>query len=192
MLSEHMGFLRHIIGLVIALLFSSLSAAAMPMMPTASDHAEFFPLQQTVTAEHIDVHFAARAPPLTGPSVAFTGAAVAEYGNGVLMHGHETQVASLGFVASCNAPNRGFGSADEAFDAISDFRSTRTITDAQGGTGTVSITEINGQRYVGVNSTNFTEADRALSKQWEAEIGILLGLLVTSSVRRSIMQKQTL
>ena len=42
-------------------------------------------------------------------------------------------------------PNRGFGSADEAFDAISDFRSTRTITDAQGGTGTVYITEMRGQ-----------------------------------------------
>ena len=72
-------------------------------------------------------------------------------------------------------PNRGFGSADEAFDAISDFRSTRTITDAQGGTGTVYITEINGQRYVGVNSTNFTDADRALSKKWEAELGIPAG-----------------
>ena len=65
MLSNHMGFLRHIIGLIVAMLFSALSAAAMPLVPTASHHVEFFPYEKAVVTEHTDVHFAARAPPIT-------------------------------------------------------------------------------------------------------------------------------
>lgn len=102
-----MSFVRHIIASVIAVLLTAVSAAAMPMMPTASDHAEFFPLQQTVTAEHTDVHFAARGPPPAAANVAITGAVVAEYGNGIIMHGHEIHVVSLGFGADFDAPNKG-------------------------------------------------------------------------------------
>lgn len=101
-----MGFLRHIIGLVVALLFSTLGAVAMPMAPTTSHQAKFFPHQEAAAAEHTKVHFAARAPPLTGPNVAFAGAAVAEYGNGAVMHGYETHVVSLRFGANFVATNR--------------------------------------------------------------------------------------
>ncbi len=100
-----MRFLRDFIGLIAALLFSAVSTAAMPMMPTASHQAEFFPHQHAVTAEHADVHLAARAPPLAAANVAFTGAVVAEHSNGIIMHGHETHVASLGFGAGLDATN---------------------------------------------------------------------------------------
>lgn len=105
-----MGFVRHIISLVIALLFSALSSVATPMMPATSHQAEFFPHQQAAKVEQTDVHFAARAPPLTDPDVTFTGAAVAVYGNGIIMHGHEIYVASLGFGADFVAPNSVGGS----------------------------------------------------------------------------------
>lgn len=99
-------FVRHIIGLGVALLFSALSLMAMPMMPPASQQAEFFPRQQIAIAEHTNVHFAARAPTLTGSNVAFAGAAVAEQSNGTILHGHEIHVASLGFITEFDATNR--------------------------------------------------------------------------------------
>lgn len=86
------GFLRHIIGLFIAALITALSAVAMPMMPTTSQQAEFFPHQKVIVAENTHVHFAARAPPMAVVNVAFTGAAVAEHGNDIIMHEHETHV----------------------------------------------------------------------------------------------------
>ena len=79
----------------------------MPMMPTASHQAEFSPHQQAVIAEHTDVHFAARAPPMAAANVAFTGAAVAGRGNGIVMHEHEVHVTSLGFGADFIATNNG-------------------------------------------------------------------------------------
>lgn len=101
-----MGFLRYIIGLAIAVLIAALSAVAMPMAPSSPHHAELFLHQHRITAEHTDVHFTARAPPLTAANVAFTGAAVAEYGNGFVMHEHEFHVASLRLGADFDAPNR--------------------------------------------------------------------------------------
>ncbi len=77
----------------------------MPMMPTASHQAEFFPHQHAVTAEHADVHFAARAPPMALANVALAGATVAERSNGIIMHGHEIHLASLGFGADFDATN---------------------------------------------------------------------------------------
>lgn len=65
--------------------------------------------------------------------------------------------------------------AEAAFDAIADVRANRRITDSRGGRGTVSITEVNGQTYVGVNSTNFTEEDRALAQSWENALEIPAG-----------------
>lgn len=105
MLDKHMRFVLHIIGLIVALLISVLSAVAMPMAPTAPHQAEFFPHQQAAVAKHADVHFAARAPPMAVADVAITGAAVAERGNGIAMRGHETQVVSLGFGVGLDATN---------------------------------------------------------------------------------------
>ena len=99
-------FVRHIIGLVIAVLFSALSAVAMPTMPTTAHQAEFFSHQHAFIAEHGSVHFAARAPPPAATNVAFTGAAVAEHGNGIVVYGYETHVASLGFGVVLDATNR--------------------------------------------------------------------------------------
>lgn len=73
-----MGFLRHVIGLIVVLLLSALSAAAMPLAPTASHQVEFFLHQESAIAEHTDVHFAVRAPPLAAQNVAFTDAACTE------------------------------------------------------------------------------------------------------------------
>lgn len=100
---------RYIIGLIVALLFSAVGAGAMPMAPTASHLPEFFPHQHEVIAEHSHGHFAARAPPLSATNVVSTGAAVAEHGNGFVMHGHESHVASLVFGVGLDAPNSGAG-----------------------------------------------------------------------------------
>lgn len=93
-----MNISRCIIELIIAILFSVLGVMAMPIAPTSAHQVEFFPHQQAVIAEHINAHFTARAPPLAASNIAFTGAAVAKYGNGFVMHGHEIHVASLGLV----------------------------------------------------------------------------------------------
>lgn len=103
--------IRRTIGLIAALLLAVLSAEATPLAPTASHQAEFFPHQKAVVAEHTNAHFAARAPPMAVDNVAFTGAAVAGYGNGTVMHGDETHVASLGFGVGLDATN----TADEVF-----------------------------------------------------------------------------
>ncbi len=151
-----MGFLRHIIGLVIALLVSSLSAAAMPMMPTQSDHAEFFPHQQVFVAEHIDVHFAARGPPLAATNVAFTGAVVAEHVNGIVMHGHETHVASLVFGFGFDAPNRTdwpelSGSLREASNSATDALAGKGPINFGMGTFNREQTLAMGEAWVGPN-----------------------------------------
>ena len=99
MLRKHMGFLRHIIGLFVALLLSALSAVAMPMASTASHHAEFFPQHEGAKAKRTNVRFAARAPPMAAADVSLTGAAV------VFMLGHETLVAGLGFGVGLDATN---------------------------------------------------------------------------------------
>jgi hypothetical protein len=122
-----MGFLRHIIGLIIALLVTALGAVAMPVAPTAANQAEFFPHQPAAVAEHADVHFAARAPPSTVADVAVKGPAVAEHGNGIVMHGHETQVVGLVFGVGLDAPNRG---AFRTTDAVS-VTGARSIDKAQ-------------------------------------------------------------
>ncbi len=101
-----MGFLRHIIGLIILWVVTALSIAAMPMAPAATSQAEFFPQHEAAVEEHTKVHFTARAPPTTVVNVAITGAAVVEQGNGKIMHVHETHVASLGFGTDFDAPNR--------------------------------------------------------------------------------------
>lgn len=101
-----MGFLRHVIGLIVVLLLSALSAAAMPLAPTASYQVEFFSHQETAIAEHTDLHLAARAPSMAVANVVIAGAAVAEHGNGIVMLGHETHAASSGFRVGLNATNR--------------------------------------------------------------------------------------
>lgn len=78
----------------------------MPLAPAVSHQAKFLPQHKTAVAEHANIHFAAHAPPPTGINVAIAGAAVAEYGNGFVRHGPETVVASLGFGADLDAPNR--------------------------------------------------------------------------------------
>jgi hypothetical protein len=101
-----MGTLRYIIGFVAALLLSVLGVLAMPMASTAAHQAEFFPHQEAIVAEPTNVHFTARAPPFAKTNVAVTGASVAEQGNGIIMLGHGTQVASLGFGVGFDATNR--------------------------------------------------------------------------------------
>lgn len=76
-----MGFARHIIGLVIVWVATALSGAAMPMAPTATSQAEFFPHQTAAVAMHADVHFAARAPPTTSANVAATASGAAAQGS---------------------------------------------------------------------------------------------------------------
>lgn len=106
-LAENARFLLQVVSLFAALLFPVFSAMDMPMAPFSPSQAEFVPHQEVVIAEHTIVHFAARAPPLTGPNVACTGAAVAEHGNGIVMHGHAIHVASLAFGVGLDAPNNG-------------------------------------------------------------------------------------
>lgn len=81
----------------------------MPMASAAAHQKEFFPHQEAVVAEHTNFHFAASAPPLAVANVAFTGATVAEHGDGIIMLGHETHVTSLSFGAGFDAPNTAGG-----------------------------------------------------------------------------------
>lgn len=103
-----MSFLRHIIGLIPAMLVTALSVVAMPMAPEISHQADFLRHQQALIAEHTRVHCTARAPPIAAANIAVTGATVAEQGSGIFMHGYETHVASLGFGVGLDAPNRTF------------------------------------------------------------------------------------
>jgi len=102
-----MDFLNHIISLIAAILFSAMGAIALPMEPSALHQAEFFLPQEVSVVEETSVHFAARAPPIVGADIVVTGAAVAEHGNGIIVHGHETHAASLGFGVGFDAPNKG-------------------------------------------------------------------------------------
>ncbi|EEE35057.1 YD repeat protein [Rhodobacteraceae bacterium KLH11] len=76
------------------------------MEPSALHQAEFFQPQEVSVVEETSVHFAARAPPIVGADIVVTGAAVAEHGNGIIVHGHETHAASLGFGVGFDATNR--------------------------------------------------------------------------------------
>ncbi|WP_424942030.1 hypothetical protein [Aliiroseovarius crassostreae] len=102
-----MTVLRYIIGLFAALLFSALGAVSTPLVPLTSTQAGFFPHHEAAPADYTNVNFAARAPPIIGGNITFTGVAVAEQGNGFTMHGHATHVASLSFGADFDATNRG-------------------------------------------------------------------------------------
>lgn len=135
-----MSFLRQIVGLIASLLLSVLGAVAMPMAPTLPYQAEFFPHQQPVISEHTNVHFAARAPPSVSTNVALAGVAVAEHGNGIIMHRHETHVASFGFVADFNAPNRTLTQIDTPID-LTNGRSGHILANHRAGAGKTGKTE---------------------------------------------------
>ncbi|MCF6178853.1 MAG: deaminase [Geopsychrobacter sp.] len=64
---------------------------------------------------------------------------------------------------------------DNAFDIIRDFRGRTIITDANGGRGTVAVTEINGNKYFGVNSINLTNSDKMLARSWRDRLGLTRG-----------------
>ncbi|WP_228849557.1 TNT domain-containing protein [Halocynthiibacter styelae] len=102
-----MKSIRHIVGQIIAALVIAFGALAMLMGPTASQPIVFATYQEAVPAEHTNVYFAARAPPMAVGNIAFAGAAVAEHGDGFVRRGQETNVASLGFDADHNATNTG-------------------------------------------------------------------------------------
>ncbi|EBA11192.1 hypothetical protein [Roseobacter sp. CCS2] len=150
-LNNHMSFLRHIIGLIAALIFSALSVAAMPMAPEATSQAELFPHQPAAVAEHADVHFAARAPPATVANVAFTGAAAAERGNGIVMYGHEPHVTSLGFSVGLDATNSG---PDGIWDRgqFTPIQRGNLIEDH------LAVTEYSGWTRVGAQNNGFSPA----------------------------------
>jgi len=99
-------YLQIALRLLAVLLLSAINAMAMPLAPYASGQADFYPCQEAVVKEQVSGHFAARGPPLTTPNIAFTGAAVAERGNGIILHGDETHVASLGFSVGFDATKR--------------------------------------------------------------------------------------
>ncbi|EBA11190.1 deaminase [Roseobacter sp. CCS2] len=130
--------------------------------PALALDVQYRQLNQYHTNQASDIGFAARAPPLAAANVATIGDVTVMQGGSFALYGQETVAALFGF-------------GDEAFGAISDFRSRTTITDAQGGTGTVAVAEINGQRYFGVNSTNLSDADRNLGRQWRDRLGLTRG-----------------
>lgn len=98
--------MRHIIGFFAALLISALGTAAMPLTPSVSHQAEFFPHQEAVIAKPTSAHFAARAPPLAVLGVAFAGYLTVMRGSAFGLHGLETVAALFGFSGGFNAPNR--------------------------------------------------------------------------------------
>lgn len=118
-----MKLMRHILHSIAALLVSALSAMAMPMAPTGADQVDFPPHQETLVAKQTNVHFAARAPPMAVADVAITDAAAAEHGNGIVMHGHKTHVASLELGVGLDAPKGGIfdfdrGRTSGSYDAL--------------------------------------------------------------------------
>lgn len=107
-----MGFLRHIIGLIAALLVTAFSATATPVAPAASQQVDFPPYHQAALAEHADVHFTARAPPLAVSNVEVTGGVTVMQGSAFAVHGQETVAALFGFGDSSFAPNSVLTSSD--------------------------------------------------------------------------------
>jgi hypothetical protein len=141
-------FLSHFLRLFVVMLFSVLGASMAFAVPMGTSGIIYSQTETTHFTPADDLAFAARALPMAVTNVTITGGVTVMQGSAFALNGQETVAALSGFDGDFNATNRGFASADEAFDAIGDVRSTRTITDVNGGTGTVSITDVNGQRYV--------------------------------------------
>jgi len=78
----------------------------MPVALSASGHVDFFPHHEAIAAEHTNVHFAARAPPMAVTDVAITGDVTVMHGGAFAVQGYETHVASLGFGVCFDATNR--------------------------------------------------------------------------------------
>ena len=132
----------------------------MPIAPTASNQAEFFQQPDALNSEHTDIHFAARAPPLTSTNVAFTGTAVAEQGNGIIMHGLETAVASLGFGGDLDATNR--GALPDRYDLDAEIDRIRSLGDPNAGVvNTDRVRPVNGR--VPINSQQYAGTTFELS-----------------------------
>jgi hypothetical protein len=125
-------YLQIALRLLAVLLLSTINAMATPLALHASCQADFYPCQEAAATEQVSVHFAARGPPLTTSNIAFTGAAVADYGNSIIMHELETRMASLRFGVGLDAPN----------NVRTDFVDGVTVTDIRTGqtfTGTVDL-----------------------------------------------------
>ncbi|WP_424942023.1 hypothetical protein [Aliiroseovarius crassostreae] len=91
-----MNVLRPLLLLIFTILSSrSLNSRSISASESFCPQTEISHIEQG-----LDVCFAARAPSVPSTNIAFAGAAVAERGDGFIMHGHETHVASLGIGVS--------------------------------------------------------------------------------------------
>ena len=93
---------RHIVQLLIFLLFATLGAVpvlAMPQ-PMVDTHYTSFKLQITEQSNYIA--FTARAPPMAVPNVALTGGVTVMQGGAFTLHGQETDVFSFNPVNNIN------------------------------------------------------------------------------------------
>lgn len=102
-----MNFLRHILRLFVAMLFSALGASIAFAAPINTSEFSFYQAENSLLNQTDDVGFAARAPPLAVPNVAITGGVTSMQGSAFALHGQETVAALFGFGVDLDAPNRG-------------------------------------------------------------------------------------
>jgi len=88
-----MGFLRHILRLFVAMLFSALVASMVFAVPLMASDITYLQAETTHFTPADDVGFAARAPPLAAANVAVTGGVTVMQGSAFALHGQETVVA---------------------------------------------------------------------------------------------------
>lgn len=101
-----MSLTSHLIRTVFVLLISALgsvAAIALPMDCARTDHPA---LVQHLTDQSPNLSIGARAPPLNGEHVAFTGDVTVVHGGAFVTHDVKTQWASLNFDADLVATNK--------------------------------------------------------------------------------------
>ena len=102
-----MSFLRHIIGLIAALLFSVFGTNMAFAVPMVASDITYFKAEAIHFVQSDDVDFAARAPPLAVANITVTGGVTVMRGSAFALHGQETVTALFGFGGDFSATNGG-------------------------------------------------------------------------------------
>ena len=106
-LGSRMSFLRHILRLFVAMLFSALGASMVFAVPLMTSDITYFQAETTLFAQADNVGFTARAPPTAMSNVAATGGTTVMQGSAFALDEQETVAVFFGFDADHFATNTG-------------------------------------------------------------------------------------
>lgn len=98
--------LRHILRLLVVMLFSALGVSIAFAVPTTATETTFYHTENLLLTQAQYIGFTARAPPLAASNVAITGGVTVMQGSAFALHGQETAAALFGFDGDLNVPNR--------------------------------------------------------------------------------------